>query len=749
MTVGGQKLELVAPAGGWDHLVAALNAGADAVYLGYSRFGARAYADNFDLPLLKKAVLLAHERGIKVYLTLNTLLKDSELEEAARFLDQYLQVSQDGIIIQDLGIYKMISDLFPQARMHASTQLNIHNLDSALQLESMGFKRVVLAREMTLGQIKEISSNCNLELEVFGHGSQCYAFSGQCYLSSFASGRSGNRGRCSQPCRMKYKFMYKDEKGAYSLSKKHQYYLSKKDLSTLDLIPQMAAAGINALKIEGRMKTPEYVAIVTSIYRKYIDLYYESPKDFQVEEKDRYKLGQIFLRDSGTGYLKEEYPKDIVNMKTSGSIGTFIGRIASIDYQPKKKKIESITLQTRVPVQKGDLLEIWTNKGNERITVNQVELIHSKGKKDFVKISLNKDLWLSENDRVFKYFDHKLDGEAKSYYLYNQKKPHLQAVTQQPGLREYELNYYFSSPKPAAAQDREIITPVQLSAKVYDFDSIIAAADSGAKHITYEGEINDKWLDMAQYCSKGGSSLFISIPRIIDTGQFKRLKQSLKELAGKTRVNLEVENPGGLTLLKDVPQLKESKIIVGRGLNIFNWLSTASLEKEIGQKIVEIELSNELNIEEISRLINQASGRKKLEFSMFGHGYFPVMAAKYKPEFIDKRYQGGIQYYMEDVKGFKFRVGSDTFGNIILFNSKKICTLFSLESVLKSGLSFLRIDSRFLQPKQLSRVMDAYQQAIAIMVEKGLDKYRLFVQGMGQDELFKDYTRGHLLRGVK
>lgn len=204
------KVELVAPAGGWDHLKAALNAGADAVYLGYNRFGARAYAQNFDLPMLKKAAVLAHCRNAKIYLTLNTLIKDSEFPEVARFLNQYSQVCQDGIIIQDFGAYRLIRDLFPHLRIHASTQMNIHSLNSVLMLQKMGLKRVVMAREMTLGQIKYIAGNSDIEIEVFGHGSQCFAFSGNCYLSSFTGERSGNRGRCSQPCRMKYRLLFRD-----------------------------------------------------------------------------------------------------------------------------------------------------------------------------------------------------------------------------------------------------------------------------------------------------------------------------------------------------------------------------------------------------------------------------------------------------------------------------------------------------------------------------------------------------------
>ena len=275
-----KKIELVSPAGSYEQLVAAINAGADAVYLGFKKFSARAYADNFEFRQLKKAVKTAHENRVRVFLALNILIKDSEIEEVIHFLNEYLGFCQDGIIIQDLGLFKIISDLYPGARVHASTQMNIHNLESVSFLKDIGFKRVVLAREMSLPEIVNITSNCDIEIETFAHGSQCYSYSGNCYFSSFTGSRSGNRGRCTQPCRMKYDLAVTEQgpSGKRKPGEKHliknSYLLSKSDLYTLEIIPELVSAGITALKIEGRMKTPEYVGIVTKIYRKYLDLYY-------------------------------------------------------------------------------------------------------------------------------------------------------------------------------------------------------------------------------------------------------------------------------------------------------------------------------------------------------------------------------------------------------------------------------------------------------------------------------------------
>ena len=253
-----KKIELVAPAGGWSQLIAALNSGADSVYLGYGQFGARAYAENFNLKQLKKAIAIAHKRGSKIYLTLNTILKDSELSEMLFFLDQYLMMCRDGIIIQDLGLYKMLSDLYPgMVPIHASTQMNIHNVRSLSLLGELGFKRAVLAREMTLDEIRGVKKGTGIDLEVFGHGSQCYCYSGNCYLSSFTGGRSGNRGRCTQPCRMKFELIAKGSDGLNYLAGAPLYLLSKNDLCSLGILPEIIKTGVRALKIEGRMKSPE------------------------------------------------------------------------------------------------------------------------------------------------------------------------------------------------------------------------------------------------------------------------------------------------------------------------------------------------------------------------------------------------------------------------------------------------------------------------------------------------------------
>ena len=438
-----KKMEIVAPAGGWDSLTAAINGGADGVYLGYRKFSARAFAENFDLLQLKKAVACAHSNGVKVYLAVNTLIKDSEFPELTGFLNEYLAFCRDGIIIQDLGLFKVLADLFPSVRIHASTQLNIHNTKSIQLLSDFNFARTVLAREMTLGEISAITAKESMEIEVFAHGSQCYSYSGSCYFSSFTGLRSGNRGRCTQPCRMKYSIKTAGSiKSTEGPLLKDSYILSKSDLFTLNILPELAKAGVSALKIEGRMKTPEYVGIITKLYRKYLDLYYSGAGNYSVSKEDIYKATQIFSRETGPGYLKEEFPKEIVSLKKSGSIGNLLGRITWIGYEKPgpanlnsrknfkpfrpgshsrkaafNETADAFQVKSSWPVARGDVLEIWTNKGNEQIKVNDFKLLEMIGDKYIFSIDPGKKIRLNIGDRVFKFFDFNLDKEAKSLYV--------------------------------------------------------------------------------------------------------------------------------------------------------------------------------------------------------------------------------------------------------------------------------------------------------------------------------------------
>ncbi len=291
------KIELLAPAGNMECLKAAALSGADAVYLAGKLFGARSYADNFSDEELLDAVSYCHLRGVKVYVTVNTLISDREIKSVMEYLKMLNEIGVDAVIVQDFGLCSLIKDNFPNLPIHGSTQMTVHSASGVRALENMGVSQVVLSRELSLEEIKNIKSETNAKLEVFAHGALCMCYSGQCLMSSVLGGRSGNRGKCAQPCRLEYKINDNPEKG---------YYLSLKDLCALNHINELIEIGISSLKIEGRMKGSEYVSTVVGIYRKYIDSG-EIPKKEDLERLDR-----IFYRGGLTdGYLANKKGKEM------------------------------------------------------------------------------------------------------------------------------------------------------------------------------------------------------------------------------------------------------------------------------------------------------------------------------------------------------------------------------------------------------------------------------------------------------
>jgi len=307
-----KRLEILAPAGSFESMKAAVHAGADAVYMGGSRFGARAYAENPGEDLLLQAIDYAHLHGVKLYLTVNTLLKEKELEnELYEYLLPYYEHGLDAVIVQDMGVLKAIRQWFPDLHIHASTQMTLCGAGGAKLLEEAGAERVVLARELSLSEIAEIHKKIGIEIECFVHGALCYCYSGQCLFSSILGGRSGNRGRCAQPCRLAYDAL---DHGKLVSKKGENALLSPKDICALDLIPLIAEAGVYSFKIEGRMKRPEYTAGVVRIYRKYADLYLKyGTEGYQVSEKDRRELLLLFNRDGfSRGYYEQHNGRNLM-----------------------------------------------------------------------------------------------------------------------------------------------------------------------------------------------------------------------------------------------------------------------------------------------------------------------------------------------------------------------------------------------------------------------------------------------------
>lgn len=407
------KPELLAPAGEWDSLVAAVENGADAVYLGGKLFNARQSAGNFDDRDLSRAIHFAHVRGVKVYVTVNILLDNTEVTDAVRFLHFLYQCGADAVIIQDLGLARLARKAIPELPLHASTQMTVHNLPAVHFLKEAGVSRVVLARELSLESIEGIIRSGGVGIEVFIHGALCVCYSGQCLMSSLIGGRSGNRGRCAQPCRMKYVLVDRQGRSLAQPAEVGDYLLSPRDLNLSERLPDLIEAGINSFKIEGRMKRPEYVATVVRVYRALLDRA-TAGGPFAVMPEEARDLAQIFNRDFTTGYFYERPGRDLMSFKRPNNRGVRLGRVKRFD---RTSRLAEIALEE--PLRTGDGIEVWVTRGGR--AAGEVGRISLNGKPverapAGVAVQLDIPGRVFPGDRVFKTHDADLMEQARASF---------------------------------------------------------------------------------------------------------------------------------------------------------------------------------------------------------------------------------------------------------------------------------------------------------------------------------------------
>ncbi len=405
-----KKLELLAPAGSWEALEAAVNAGADAVYLGGKAFGARQYASNFDREELRRAVYFTHMHRVRLYITVNTLVDNAEMDELADYLVFLNEIGVDGIIVQDLGVIRLARRLVPGLPLHASTQMTITSSAGVDFAAGAGMERIVLARELNIEEIKAACTR-GVEIEVFIHGALCVCYSGQCLMSSLIGGRSGNRGRCAQPCRLPYKLL--DGRGQDMLAGADagQYLLSPRDMNTLDVLPRLIEAGAVSFKIEGRMKRPEYVAVVVDIYRRAIDSYLAG--HYHVPQRDLENIAQIFNRDFTAAYLTGRPGRRMMSDRRPNNRGVLAGRVLKLLRGNKAVLKLEKTLHT------GDALEFWVSVGGRvGMTVDFIEkngiAVDTAAAGEQATISVPAGVRL--NDRVFRTMDSALTAYARTFF---------------------------------------------------------------------------------------------------------------------------------------------------------------------------------------------------------------------------------------------------------------------------------------------------------------------------------------------
>ena len=386
-----KRPELLSPAGNMECLVAAVEAGCDAVYIGGYTFGARNYAGNFSNEEIIEAVKYCHLYGVKVYVTVNTLVYDDEVEMFMNYVDFLHTNNVDAVIMQDLGMMDLVRKTYPNLEIHASTQMHIHNLEGVKFASDMGLKRVVLARETNYELLKEIKEKTNIELEIFIHGALCISYSGECLMSYMMGGRSGNRGTCAQACRMKYDLISDNKK-----VNEEEYLLSTKDLNTIEYIPKLIDTGIDSLKIEGRMKRPEYVYLITSLYRKAIDNYIEYGET-KINDEDILEMKKIFNREFTKGFLFNEDNNNFTNSFRPNHIGIPVGKIIG-------KNKDRIQIKLTGSIVQGDGIRV-INNNDDGCTLNKIYmndlLVNKANKNDIIEIELNGNI----NDEVVKTSD--------------------------------------------------------------------------------------------------------------------------------------------------------------------------------------------------------------------------------------------------------------------------------------------------------------------------------------------------------
>ena len=390
------KVELLSPAGNFECLKAAINNGANAVYLGGKNFSARAFANNFSEEELIEAVKYAHLRNVKIYVTLNTLLTEKEFNNAIKMVDFYYENNVDALLIQDLGLFYYIKNKYPDFELHCSTQMHVHNIEGIKNAKKLGFKRVVIARESNLEFIKEATKQ-NIEIETFVHGAICVSYSGQCLMSSVSKNRSANKGMCAQCCRLAYDLVDEDENIIKTNTK---YLISPKDMCLINDIPDLINAGVSSFKIEGRLKSAAYVGYITRIYRKAIDAYYNNEKYFISEEElNNFKV--LFNRNFTDDYLFNK--NNLFGQLTPNHLGLEIGivikNVNNYTYIKLSRELNQFD-----GIRIGEFGCICNMLYSNNLLVNHGDI------NDIVAIKTNKIL----KGKVFKTLDYKLEESIKN-----------------------------------------------------------------------------------------------------------------------------------------------------------------------------------------------------------------------------------------------------------------------------------------------------------------------------------------------
>lgn len=688
----GNTMELLAPAGGMAQLKAAVQSGADAVYLGSAAFSARAGAGNFSYEELKEAVDYCHVYGVKVHCAINTLIKESELDAAIETAVNASRCGVDALIIQDIGFASHIRRVLPDMELHASTQMTVTSLEGVKYLEEHGFSRVVLARELSIKEIEKITRGAKAEIEVFVHGAICMSYSGQCLMSSILGGRSGNRGRCAQPCRLPYELM---ENGRSCGS---AYVLSPKDMALINRLNELKAAGVASLKIEGRLKSAEYVSAVVGVYRKYLD----NPKSVKHDDMD--ELIKAFSRSGFTdGYFTGEIGRAMMAhdnpANNSGSSYT-----AAAKERASGKTVRRIPVSMFAQLDAGDVLKVtaYDNDGNcvsYEGTVKSEKAINRPLDIDRLCSQLSK-----LGDSVFEIADINAQiDEDISIPISEINEVRRNVCSMLYKKRAEKLSGRENSIYPEFDRGHKS-SEIYLTAEVRTAEQGMAVIKSGdIKRIYAPSDV----AEILAECAQG-------IEVVTKTADI------FTEENVKTQY-VSVSSPAAIRYYGNKARYGDYR------LNVYNSLTA----REIGS-LKSVTLSPELNMREIEEIINHLNGP---EAEIIGYGHIPLMIMKNCPiKAMGKCQKHKDIYSLRDRKNIEFPIVCQKGCNAVLLNSKPVYTADMLSQIKSLGINCIRLNFTVEKAEQCDKIKKEYSAALkGEKIKKPEDN---------------TYTRGHLKRGV-
>lgn len=721
-----KKVELLAPAGNYEALTGAFAAGADAVYLGGSDFGARAYAENFTKEEICRGIRTAHLLNKKIYLTVNTLVKEQEFEKLYSFLLPFYEEGLDGVIVQDMGVFRFIRSHFPLLALHASTQMTITSSHGARLLAAEGAKRIVPARELSLPEIKKIKQQVDIEIETFIHGAMCYSYSGQCLFSSILGGRSGNRGRCAQPCRLPYRIDHGKE----------CYPLSMKDMCTLNILPELIEAGIDSFKIEGRMKKPEYAAGVTAVYRKYIDRYLQEPETYQMENEDFNFLSSLYIRtEIGEGYYHRQNGREMLTLDSPA----YLGSDERVLFEIRKTYIEpglGIDTQAKVRLKPGQEAVMMVRTGDS-CAVYQGDLVQSAQKQPLLPEKIKGQL-SKKGDTLFEITSLQMDLGEKIFMpisSLNQLRRGAFSKLEEQILTDRGFTV---SGRIAAAPEKtgqsfsvkhaEKREKKTLHALVTEREQLLEAALAGLSRIYLDRIRPDDGLTgELRSLRERGCEFYLAFPYIVRDRDERRMEELYGLLEEDVFSGALVRNLETLSFLEE---RGFKKPVVTDG-NLYVWNQSAC--DFFAERVSEIYLPAELNRQEIRELVQKTEGRGCLLSAMV-YGRLPMMVSAGCVRKTAKGCDRAFGYStLTDRYGKEFPVCTDCdFCYNIIYNSLPL-SLHKLFLREKTVPDVSRLDFTIESGAKAGAVIRYFQ---------GLLKHY-------EEPFYKDFTAGHYNRGVE